>query len=77
MIDAVHILSNYNLYIQSLYAMAHPPSITSAPAKLPHQSMNNPAYSVQTLHNVHSITIGPWSIVSTKKPILNGKEIEV
>lgn len=56
--------------------MAHPPSITSAPAKLPYQSMNNPAYSVQTLHNVHSITIGPWSIVSTKKPILNGKEIE-
>ncbi|OWZ40311.1 hypothetical protein C343_05531 [Cryptococcus neoformans C23] len=62
--------------MESTYAMSHLPPITSAPAKHLQQPTNNPPYSVQTGRNVHSITIGPWSIVSTKKPILNGKEIE-
>ncbi|TYJ53068.1 hypothetical protein B9479_006300 [Cryptococcus floricola] len=35
-----------------------------------------PPFSVKTERNEHSITIGPWTIIATKKPILNGKEID-
>ncbi|ODN79446.1 hypothetical protein, variant [Cryptococcus amylolentus CBS 6039] len=35
-----------------------------------------PQFSVKTERHKHSITIGPWTIIATKKPILNGKEID-
>nr|ODO04454.1 hypothetical protein L204_00814 [Cryptococcus depauperatus CBS 7855] len=50
-------------------------STTLAPAQFPLKN-SHPLYTVQTDRNAHSIIIGPWTIVATKKPILNGKEIE-
>ncbi|WVQ79908.1 hypothetical protein IAT38_002008 [Cryptococcus sp. DSM 104549] len=51
---------------------------TSAPAPA-HAYLPNPTYptySVKSGPNVNEVTIGQWRIVATKKPILNGKEIE-
>ncbi|WVQ69447.1 uncharacterized protein L199_007664 [Kwoniella botswanensis] len=55
-----------------------PPPQTPAPASFPSTSTNpNPQYSINKTPNVHTIKIGQWKIETIKKPILNGKEIDV
>ncbi|WVQ75824.1 hypothetical protein IAR50_005457 [Cryptococcus sp. DSM 104548] len=53
----------------------------AAPAHFPAQAptssqIHPPPFAVKTERNEHSIVIGSWAIVATKKPILNGKEID-
>ncbi|WVW78259.1 hypothetical protein I302_100212 [Kwoniella bestiolae CBS 10118] len=55
-----------------------PPPQTPFPASLPNTPNNpNPQYSINKTPNVHTIKIGSWEIETIKKPILNGKEIDV
>ncbi|WWD07480.1 hypothetical protein V865_005581 [Kwoniella europaea PYCC6329] len=55
-----------------------PPPQTPAPASFPSTS-NTPElqHSINKTPNEHTIKIGQWEIETVKKPILNGKEIDV
>jgi hypothetical protein len=48
-------------------------TMTEAPARLP---PNRPQYTLNSDKYGTSIKIDKWAIISTKKPILNGPEIE-
>ncbi|WVQ98219.1 hypothetical protein IAU59_005342 [Kwoniella sp. CBS 9459] len=61
---------------------ASPLPTTAAPAPAPAfipsaAAPYTPRYNVKQGRNTNTITIGSWTIESTKKPILNGKEIDV
>ncbi|OCF45736.1 hypothetical protein I317_00223 [Kwoniella heveanensis CBS 569] len=59
--------------------MAATPPLTPAPAPafMPAAALPyTPKYHVKQGRNTNTITIGAWTIQSTKKPILNGKEID-
>ena len=36
-----------------------------------------PMFKLDKTRNKSTITIGPWKVTATKKPILNGREIEL
>lgn len=44
-----------------------------APARMP---VNQPKYTIKRDRHTSTIRIGDWTITATKRPILNGKEIE-
>ncbi|WVF69631.1 hypothetical protein IAT40_004409 [Kwoniella sp. CBS 6097] len=53
------------------------PATVPAPAFMPSAAMPyTPRFNVKQGRNTNTITIGSWTIESTKKPILNGKEID-
>jgi hypothetical protein len=57
----------------SLPPPQHEATMTEAPARLP---PNRPQYALNSDKYSTSIKIDKWAITSTKKPILNGPEIE-
>ena len=49
----------------------------SAAARMPPMSVNMPHFTLDRGRYTSNMTIEGWTITTTKRPILNGKEIDV
>nr|XP_031860691.1 uncharacterized protein CI109_003734 [Kwoniella shandongensis]KAA5527763.1 hypothetical protein CI109_003734 [Kwoniella shandongensis] len=53
-----------------------PPASAPTPAQAVARSPPSPPFSLDSTKHTSAIKIGPWRIEATKRPILNGKEID-
>lgn len=57
-------------------ATSIPPGMPPAAASLPPRAALGPKYALEEGKHVRRLRIGEWEVRSTKRPILNGKEID-
>lgn len=53
-----------------------PTGMPPAAASLPPRQAMGPKYQLEEGKHVRRLRIGDWEVRSTKKPILNGKEVD-